>query len=101
MEKLTVEQIAWLFGHLADHLDEGGSMDDMLVRLSLKSEDLDSLVEVGAVDVVNILDWASQIENIVSAAVGDENSDIEIDFVSDDITDEIGSIPKKEDPGPN
>lgn len=90
MKKLSTEQIAWVFGHMADHLDQGGSFSDMLKRLGLSEEAHDELAASGAIEVANILDWASQLENIVSSI----SDDFEIEFTMDDFTE-----PKKKDPG--
>jgi hypothetical protein len=77
MDKPTVAQIAWIFKHLCDHLDQGGNFSKMMERLELSIDSYPQLMAAGAVEVVNILDWASMLESMVSTIV----EDFDIDFV--------------------
>lgn len=101
MNKPTIDQIAWVFEHLVDHLDEGGTFEDMMNRLEIKPESYAIIEAVGAVDVINILDWASQIENIVSTALDADETIEEVGTSVDFTIDDGFLVPKKGDPGPN
>lgn len=79
MEKPSVEQIAWVFKHLADHLDQGGNFSKMLERLELPNDSYLELLAVGAIDVVNILDWASMLETMIST-MSDDFDGLDVEF---------------------
>lgn len=79
MEKPTLEQLAWVFLRLKDHLEEGGSFRSLIYdRMGLGPDAYEPLVEAGAKDVADAIDWIFRVTDM----------DVEVEMSDDEDTDD-------------
>jgi len=63
MNKPTVEQVAWVFKHLCDHLDNPGTCRHLIYeRLGFEPKDYGVLCESGAQAIANALFDAHKLD---------------------------------------